>query len=166
MSLEERFDECMRQHELMFGFSLVPHKKATLVPMSMKRCSKCQGVGHSPSICSNKEAYTLVQVLEAMEAKNEEEREESNGPLLEETQEEIIKEEASEEEHLALNEVLSQVQDELCFHHLNNLLAKGVQAHHPHPTTLATPSPPIKIHSPQTSVNPFRNPHKKTLTMC
>ena len=98
MSLEERFDECMRQHELMFRFSLVPHKKTTLVAKSMQRCSKCQGIGHSTSICPNKEAYTLAQVLEANEEKNEEETEESNGFILEETQEEIIKEEASEDE--------------------------------------------------------------------
>ena len=142
ISLEERFDECMRQHELMFRFSLVPHKKATLVPMSMKRCSKFQGVGHSPSICPNKEAYTLVQVLEAMEAKNEEEREESNGPPLEETQEEIIKEEASEEELMALNEVLShnqQVQDEPSFPLLEQPFSKG-SSPPPHHLAHATPT--------------------------
>ena len=142
MSLEERFDECMRQHELMFGFSLVPHKKATLVPMSMNRCSKCQGVGHSPSICPNKEAYTLAQVLEANEEKNEEETEESNGFILEETQEEIIKEEASEEELLALNEVLSQVQDEPCFPPLEQPFNKGSSSSPPppHHLTHATPT--------------------------
>ena len=134
MSLEERFDECMRQHELMLGFSLVPHKKTTLVAKSMQRCSKCQGIGHSTSICPNKEAYTLAQVLEANEEKNEEENEESNGFILEETQEEIIKEEASEEELLVLNE---QVQDEPRFPPLEQPFNKGSSSSSPTPHHLA-----------------------------
>lgn len=161
MSLEERFDECMRQHELMFGFSLVPHKKATLVPMSMKRCSKCQGVGHSPSICPNKEAYTLAQVLEANEEKNEEETEESNGFILEETQEEIIKEEASEEELLALNEVLSQVQDEPCFPPLEQPFNKGSSSSPPPPHHLTHATPTQTPNTPQQFCQSIPEPSQK-----
>jgi len=63
MSLEERFDACMRQHELMFGESLVPLNK---------RCSKCQGLGHTPSVCPNKEIVTLAVWEAAMEKEKEE----------------------------------------------------------------------------------------------
>jgi len=52
MSLEEKFDALMRQHELMFGESIFPPNK---------RCSKCQGLGHAPSVCPNQETITLAE---------------------------------------------------------------------------------------------------------
>jgi len=67
MSLEERFDACMRQHELMLGESLVPLNKS---------CSKCQGLGHTPSVCPNKEFITLDEWEAAMEVELEEEEQE------------------------------------------------------------------------------------------
>jgi len=66
VSLEERFDALMRQHELMFGESVVPPNR---------RCSKCQGLGHKTSVCPNKEFITFAQLEAAMEEENEEENE-------------------------------------------------------------------------------------------
>ena len=71
ISLEERFDALMRQHELMFGVSLVRPKKPNLAPMSMRRCSKCQGLGHKTSVFPNKKVITLAQWKAAMEDENE-----------------------------------------------------------------------------------------------
>ena len=78
MSLEERFDACMRQHELMFGESLIPLNK---------RCSKCQGLGHTPSVCPNKEVVTLADWEAAMEVELEEEKEEVHEAYEDEGQE-------------------------------------------------------------------------------
>jgi len=65
MSLEERFYALMRQHELMFGESLVAPNK---------RCSKCRGLGHTPSVYPNKAIVTLAEWEAAMEEENEEEQ--------------------------------------------------------------------------------------------
>jgi len=67
MSLEERFDVLMRQHELMFGESLITLNK---------RRSKCRGLGHTPSVCPNKEFITLDEWEAAMEFKLEEKEQE------------------------------------------------------------------------------------------
>jgi len=61
MRLEERFDALMRRHALMFGESLVSPHTPNLAPMSVKRCSKCQGFGHTSSNCPNKEFITLAE---------------------------------------------------------------------------------------------------------
>jgi len=61
MSLEERFDAVMRQHEVMFGESPVPPNRPNLAPMSIKRCFKCEGLGHTSSDCPNKEFITLAE---------------------------------------------------------------------------------------------------------
>ena len=84
--LEERFDALVRQHESMFRVSLVPPKKPNLAPKSMRRYSKCQGLGHKTSVCPNKEVFTLAQVQAAME-ENEEENEDTSDHKLKETQE-------------------------------------------------------------------------------
>ena len=92
ISLEERFDALMRQHELMFRLSLVPPKKPTLGPKSMRRCSKCQGLGHKASVHPSKEVITLDQWKVAMEEENED----TSDQKLEETQEEIMEETGEE----------------------------------------------------------------------
>ena len=110
MSLEERFDALMRQHELMFGVSLVPPNKPNLAPVSMRRCSKCHGLGHKTSVCPNKEFITLAQLEAAMVEENED----KSDHTLKETQEEVM-EETREEDLLIFKEVLSpqkKVQDE------------------------------------------------------
>ena len=104
--LEERFDALVRQHESMFRVSLVPPKKPNLAPKSMRRCSKCQGLGDKTSLYPNKEIFTLAQLEAAMEEENQEENEETSYHKLKETQEEIV-EETREEELLVLQEVLS-----------------------------------------------------------
>jgi len=107
MSSEERFDALMRQHELMFGESLVPPNRPNLAPMSIKRCSKCQGLSHTPLNCPNKEFITLAEWEAAMEEENEEKNEDEHDHELEETQEEVA-EEAREEQLLFLRRVRSQ----------------------------------------------------------
>jgi len=77
MSLEERFYALIRQHELIFGESLV---------LTNKRCSKCQGLGHTPSVCPNKAIITLAEWEAAMEEENEEKNEDERDHELEETQ--------------------------------------------------------------------------------
>jgi len=67
MSLEERFNARIEQHELMFGESLVPPNRPNLAPMSIKTCSKCQGFGHTLSEWPNKEFITLAEWETAME---------------------------------------------------------------------------------------------------
>jgi len=61
----------MRQNELMFGESLVPPNRPNIAPMSIKRCSKCQDFGHTPSEYPNKEFITLAEWEAAMEEENE-----------------------------------------------------------------------------------------------
>ena len=107
MTLEERFDALMRQHELMFGESLVPPNKPNPAPLSIKRCFKCQGLGHTPSDCPNKEFITLAEWEAAIEEENEEKNEDERDHELEETQGEVV-EEAREEELLVLRRVPSQ----------------------------------------------------------
>ena len=87
MSLDERFEACMRRHELMFRVSLVPPKKPNLAPKSMRRCSKCQGLGHKASVHPSKEVITLDQWKVAMEEKNEEQNEDTSDQKLEVAQE-------------------------------------------------------------------------------
>ena len=80
--------------------------------MSIKRCSKCQGFGHTSSVCPNKEFITLAEWEAAMEEENEEEHEHESDHELEETPVKVV-EEAREE---LLRRVASQpkgVQDEL-----------------------------------------------------
>jgi len=50
----------------MFGVSLVPPNKPNLAPVSMRRCSKCQGLGHKTSVYPNKEFISLAQLEAAM----------------------------------------------------------------------------------------------------
>ena len=107
MTLEERFDALMRQHELMLGESLVPPNRPNLNPMSIKRHSKCQGFGHMPLDCPNKEFITLAEWEAAMEEENEAKSEDERDQELEETQEEVM-EEATEGELLVLRRVPSQ----------------------------------------------------------
>ena len=85
MSFNERFDALMRQHELMFGKSLVPRNRPSLAPMRNKRCCKCQGFGHSSSDCPDKEFITLPEWEAAMEEENAEENEDKSDHELEET---------------------------------------------------------------------------------
>ena len=79
MRLEERFDALMRQHELMFGESLVAPNK---------RCSKCRGLGHTPSVYPNKAIVTWAEWEAAMEEENEEEQKASLIKFQKENQEE------------------------------------------------------------------------------
>ena len=72
--------------------------------MSIKRCSKCQGFGHTSSVCPNKEFITLAEWEAAMEEENEEEHEHESDHELEETQVKVV-EEAREE---VLRRVASQ----------------------------------------------------------
>jgi len=67
MSLEERFDALVRQHELMFGESLVPPNKPNPAPMTIERSSKFQGLGHTPWDSPNKEFITFAEWKAAME---------------------------------------------------------------------------------------------------
>ena len=61
MTLEERFDALTRQHELLFEESLVAPNKPNPVPINIKRYSQCQGLGHRPSDCPNKEIITFAE---------------------------------------------------------------------------------------------------------
>ena len=99
MSMNERFDAFMRQHELMFGKGLVPLNCPNLAPISNKRCSKCQDIGLTSSDCSNKKFVTLEEREATMEEDNEKKNEDESDHELEETQEEVM-EEAREEELL------------------------------------------------------------------
>ena len=72
--------------------------------MSTPRCSKCQGFGHTSSVCPNKEFITLAEWEAAMEEENEEEHEHESDHELEETQVKVV-EEAREE---VLRRVASQ----------------------------------------------------------
>jgi len=72
----------MRQHELMFGESLVPPNRPNLAPMSITRCSKCQDFGHINLVCPNQETITLVEWDAAMEVELEEESKEKLGKFL------------------------------------------------------------------------------------
>ena len=92
VSFNERFDALMRQHELMFGKSLVPRNRPSLAPMRNKRCCKCQGFGHTSSDCPDKEFITLPEWEAATEEENAEENEDKSDHELEETQEEVIEE--------------------------------------------------------------------------
>ena len=82
MSLEERFDALVRQHELMFWESLVPPNKPNPAPLTNKRCFKCNGLGHTPSDCPNREFITLAEWEAAMEVELEEKIEEKMGMFL------------------------------------------------------------------------------------
>ena len=97
VSLNERFDALMTQHELTFGKSLVPPNCPNLAPMSIKRCCKCQGFGHTVSDYPNKDFITLGEWEAAIEEENKEKNEDERDHELEETKEKVI-EEASEEE--------------------------------------------------------------------
>jgi len=98
MSLEERFDALVREHELMFGESLVPLNKPNPAPKSIKRCFKCQGLGQTPSDCPYKEFITLAEREAAMDVELEEKIEEKNGDVSEDA---VI--EADESEILSLD---------------------------------------------------------------
>jgi len=77
-------DALVRQHQLMFGESLVPPNKPNPAPLSIERCFKCQGLGQTPSDCPNKEFITLAEWEAAMEVELEEKNEEKNGDVFEE----------------------------------------------------------------------------------
>jgi len=123
VSLNNRFDAVMRQHDLMFWKSLVPPTCPNLAPMSIKRCSKCQGFAHTSSDCFNKEFITLVEWEAAMKEENEEKNEDERDHKLAETQEKVV-DAAREKELLVLGGVLS--------------LPKGLQGE---------PSNPLPTHS-------------------
>ena len=83
----------------MFGESLVPPNKPNPSPMSIKRCSKFQGLGHTTLVCPNQETITLAKWEAVMK------KETTEGP------EQIIKkedEEARDEELLVLKRFPSQ----------------------------------------------------------
>jgi len=129
MTLEERFDALMRQHELMLGESLVPPNRPNLNPMSIKRHSKCQGFGHMPLDCPNKEFITLAKWEAAIEEEIEEKNEDVHDCKLEETQEEVM-EETTEEELMVLTRVPSKhkgVKDEPSNQSPTNPITKTLQ---------------------------------------
>ena len=107
VSLNERFDALKRQHELMFGNGLVPPNCPNLAPMRIKRCSKCQGLGHITSDCPNKEFITLREWEVAMEEENKEKNDVERDDELKDTQEKVMKE-TREEELLVLGRVLTR----------------------------------------------------------
>ena len=76
--------------------------------MSIKRCSKCQGLGHITSDCRNKEFITLREWEVAMEEENKEKNDVERDDELKDTQEKVMKE-AREEELLVLGRVLSDI---------------------------------------------------------
>ena len=90
----------------MFGKSPGPPNRPYPAPVSIKRCSKCQGFGHTSSDYPNKEFITLAKWKAAMEEDKEEKDEDERDHELEETQEEDA-EEAREEELLVLRRVPS-----------------------------------------------------------
>ena len=106
MTLEERFDALLRQHELPFEESLVPPNKPNPIPMNIKGCSTCQGLGQTSSDCPDKEIITLAEWEAIAEEENEEKNEDESDHELNETQEEVV-EEAGEEELLVLRRVLT-----------------------------------------------------------
>ena len=91
----------------MFGKSLVPPNCPNLAPMSIKRCSKCQGLGHTISDCPNKEFITLREWEVAMEEENKEKNDVERDDELKDTQEKVMKE-TREEELLVLGRVLTR----------------------------------------------------------
>ena len=106
MSLNERFDALMRQHEFLLAKSLVPPNRPKPDPINPRRCFKCQGLGYTPSDCPNKEITSLAEWEKTMEEENEEENEDESDHELEEIQAEVV-EKASEEELLMLRRVPS-----------------------------------------------------------
>ena len=67
---------------MMFGESLVTPHGPDLAPMSVKRCSKCQGFGHTSLDFPNKEFITLVEWEVAMEVELEEKLKRKMGMFL------------------------------------------------------------------------------------
>ena len=74
MSLNERFDALMRQHELLFGKSLVPMVRLNPSPLNPIKCFKCQGLGHTSLDYPNKKIITLAEWEVAMEEENKEKK--------------------------------------------------------------------------------------------
>ena len=122
----------MRQHELLFGESLVSRNKPNLAPMSIGRCSKSQGLGHTTSDFPNKEFVTLAECEAAMKEESEEESEDERDHKLDELQEEATEE---------FWEEFYAIKEECEMNH------QSFSPLHPHPK-----------HSAQISVNPFLNP--------
>ena len=94
-------------HELQK--SLAPQTRPNPDPLNPRRCFKCQGLGHTPSDCPNKEAISFAEWEAAIEEENEEEE---NAYLIkdqEENQEEV-KLRADEREMPLLERVLSGFQ--------------------------------------------------------
>ena len=74
MSLNERFDALMRQHEFLFGKILVPPIRPNPGPTNPRRCFKCQGLGHITSNYPNCNVITLAEWAAMKEEFEEDEK--------------------------------------------------------------------------------------------
>jgi len=111
-------------------------------PLNLRRCSKCQGFGHTPSDCPNKEFITLAEWEVAME----EEKEENDQ---EESFEEEIELKAEKEEILHLEKVSqkpNEIEEEHANIHFNPKEQDNILSF-PHKFTL-TPIQPSQILKP------------------
>jgi len=87
-----------------------PMNRSNQGPMNLRRCFKCQGLGHIAAYCPNHRVISLAQWDAVKEEMAEEEKEESI-EALEEEEEEVIAE-ADEGEMLVLRRALSSQKGE------------------------------------------------------